>query len=79
MSTATAPATSEPIAMTDDQLWTSDDLARLFRVSATTIQRWRQRGQLPAPVRIGKKPLWSSACVREALMVVGHREKATTR
>lgn len=76
MSTATAPAKSELTA--DDPLWTSDDLARLFGVSGTTIQRWRQRGLLPAPMRIGKKPLWSARSVRAAMVSDGHREETAT-
>lgn len=74
MSTATAPAKSD---LVEDQLWTADDLARVFRVSATTIQRWRERGQLPAPVRIGKKPFWTGRSVRAAMVSDGRQEKAT--
>ena len=62
MSTATAPAKSD---VAEVRLWTVDDLARHFSVSTSAVRRWQQRGVLPAPVRVGKRPLWPESVVRQ--------------
>jgi len=58
---------------TIDHLLDRSDLAKLFKVTEQTIQRWEKAGRLPAPVRLGRKPLWPADVVR------GHLDPGETR
>jgi len=60
MSTATA---STPDALAAE-LWGRPQVALVFRVSAETVKRWEKQGRLPAPLRIGAKPLWPADVIR---------------
>ena len=43
---------------TEARLFTPSDLCRLFGVHRNTITRWVEHGQLPAPIRIGRRLRW---------------------
>jgi hypothetical protein len=45
---------------------TTEELARLLRISVATLDRWRDSGRLgPAGNKIGGRRLWSLAEIRE--------------
>jgi hypothetical protein len=76
MSTATAPTKSD---VSEDRLWTIDDLARHFSVSTSAVMRWRQRGILPAALKVGKRPLWPESVVRQFIAEGREGKAAATR
>ncbi len=39
-------------------VWELDDIAKKYRVSVRTVQRWIQRGQFPRPIRMGRNRFW---------------------
>lgn len=41
-----------------DTLVSKADMARVFEVTARTIQRWVQAGHLPPPVQLGRRKMW---------------------
>jgi hypothetical protein len=43
------------LALTDEQMLSLDQTARLLNVSVRTLQRMARRGEGPAPVRWGRK------------------------
>ena len=57
MSTITRPAVKGPSPPTGG-LWTSEELASVFRVGAATIRSWHKAGRLPGAIRIGNQWLW---------------------
>jgi DNA-binding transcriptional MerR regulator len=53
--------------MTSEILSISDILKK-FRISPSTLWRWRQKGFIPAPdYQIGTKPYWEAEGLREHL------------
>ena len=48
-----------------EPLLTSDDLERLFRVTAKTIARWCASGRLPRPVKVGGTNRWKASSIRK--------------
>lgn len=54
----TSVADAEVGAAPRNDLWTKDDVAQYFRISAAGISNWQARGWLPKPLRVGRKPLW---------------------
>lgn len=44
---------------------TKQELASLLRVTTRTITNYQQRPEFPAPVRVGKRNLWSRAALIE--------------
>jgi excisionase family DNA binding protein len=44
-------------------LLSSEETARLLRVSPKTLERWRSEGTGPRFVRVGRKPLYRTAAV----------------
>jgi excisionase family DNA binding protein len=46
-------------------LLTAGDLAALFQVSVQTIRRLAARGELPAPLRVGRRVRWSARTLEE--------------
>lgn len=64
MSTATAnPPASTPDGLAAE-LWGRPEVAVVFKVSAETIKRWEKEGRLPAPLRVGARPLWPANVIR---------------
>lgn len=41
------------------------DMARLHGVTVRTIERWTRAGQLPAPIRRGRRSYWPEKIVTE--------------
>lgn len=41
------------------RLLTRDDVATLFSVTTTTIDRWAKSGRLPQPHKIGRTVRWT--------------------
>ena len=48
----------------DDYL-TRDELAKLLRVTTRTIFNYEESGAVPAPVKVGRKHLWSRSALVE--------------
>jgi excisionase family DNA binding protein len=48
-------------------MYTTADLAALFRVSARTVARWAASGRIPAPVRIGRRNRWTASAIQHYL------------
>ena len=51
------------------ELWGFPEVAGIFGVKLTTIQRWVRLGQLPKPMRFGKRPVWSADTIRDIVRV----------
>jgi excisionase family DNA binding protein len=51
-----------------DQLLTTNEVARLLRVSRVTLWEWRRKGLVPAPIKVGLNRLrWRAQDVRNYL------------
>lgn len=51
-----------------DQLLTTNEVARLLRVSRVTLWEWRRKGLVPPPIRVGLNRLrWRAEDVRKYL------------
>lgn len=58
-------------------LLTREELARdVLRVSVRELDRMRARGELPAPLRIGRSPRWTRAAIEQWIQ---ERERAAQR
>lgn len=40
-------------------------IAQLFSIDLATLYRWIQRGDFPAPVKIGRTSMWRGSTVKE--------------
>lgn len=49
-------------------LLTSEDLQRLFQVTARTIARWCADGHLPPPIKVGGCSRWSADVIRQYIV-----------
>jgi predicted DNA-binding transcriptional regulator AlpA len=56
--TSASPILSEIAAVPEKALLDESALAQMFRVSARTIKRWVQHGDIPPPARIGGRKVW---------------------
>lgn len=50
------------------QLLKKSEVAAILRVTPRTVENYLKQGRIPAPVRIGNRPLWP-ACAIQALLV----------
>lgn len=57
---------SLPVPVPDGYL-TTDDVALVYRASASTVRYWRQKGLGPRWFRSGRRVLYDSADVRDHL------------
>jgi predicted DNA-binding transcriptional regulator AlpA len=48
-------------------IYTTADLARLFRVSPKTIGRWVAEGRIPQPLRISRRKRWMASAFQQYL------------
>jgi predicted DNA-binding transcriptional regulator AlpA len=60
-----------------DALLTRADLAKLFRVSSTTLINWEKDGRLPRAVRVGRKPFWTRETIAAFLNNGGATREAS--
>ena len=66
MLTEAKAAASQAVGL--DQLLTTNEVARLLRVSRVTLWEWRRKGLVPAPIRVGLNRLrWRAQDVRNYL------------
>lgn len=49
----------------EQQFMTAAEVCQRFRISATTLWRWRNSGLICAPVRIGGRMLWRTSEVNK--------------
>jgi predicted DNA-binding transcriptional regulator AlpA len=59
------PVPAEP------KLYHLRDMCSLYGVSDVTIHNWSRQGKIPAPGKIGKRPVWSREEVDEHLASLG--------
>jgi predicted DNA-binding transcriptional regulator AlpA len=66
MLTEAKATASQPAGL--DQLLTTNEVARLLRVSRVTLWQWRRKGLVPPPIRLGLSRLrWRAQDVRDYL------------
>ncbi len=52
----------------NSEILSSSDILKKFRISPTTLWRWRQKGFIPAPdYQIGTRPFWEADGLKEHL------------
>lgn len=59
-----------PTILPQDGLLRARQIAQLFNIDPATLYRWIQRGDFPAPVRIGRASMWRGSTVKEWLDVI---------
>ncbi len=74
----TRTTTKQPLAEGAElaPLLTISDLERLLRVDRRTIRRLWERGELPAPMKLGGSNRWFADEIASALDRLGRREEA---
>ena len=50
------------------ELLKKSEVAALLRVTPRTIENYLKQGRIPAPVRIGNRPLWPAVAIRALLV-----------
>lgn len=66
MLTEAKAAASQTVGL--DQLLTTNEVARLLRVSRVTLWEWRRKGLVPPPIKVGLNRLrWRAQDVRNYL------------
>jgi predicted DNA-binding transcriptional regulator AlpA len=52
----------------NSEILSSSDILKKFRISPTTLWRWRQKGFIPKPdYQIGARPYWDAEELKEHL------------
>ena len=54
---------SAPVPPTTDHLWTCDDVAAYAKLGRGTVRNMVSRGELPAPIRIGRSVRWKPSVI----------------
>ena len=49
------------------ELLKKSEVAALLRVTPRTIENYLKQGRIPAPVRIGNRPLWPAGAIQALL------------
>ena len=49
----------------EQQFMTAREVCQRFRISTTTLWRWRNTGRICAPVKIGGRVLWRASEINE--------------
>ena len=57
--------------VSESQLLTAEQVARLLAVSVKTVRRMTRRGELPRPVRIGRQVRWRLADIERFIKRLG--------
>ena len=82
MRTATVEPPAAPAAQIPPLLINVDHVAELTGLGARTIWRFAGSGQLPAPLKIGGRRLWSRDQIENWIAagcpMVGHRGRSAT-
>jgi hypothetical protein len=63
--------TNESMIMADQDRYSRQDLAEMFRRCTSTIDKWRKRGLVPKPHRTLREPWWTDKQVEEIRRNVG--------
>ena len=50
------------------ELLKKSEVAALLRVTPRTIENYLKQGRIPAPVRIGNRPLWAAGAIHALLV-----------
>lgn len=51
----------QEVQQNEQQFMTAAEVCQRFRISMTTLWRWRNAGLISAPVRIGWRMLWRTS------------------